>query len=131
MKKTGTINAPIARKPDSIMERIVDESGQEAITHYKVLKECLANDFDMPLSLVQVKLETGRTHQIRVHFAYKGNSILGDTLYGTESSLINRQALHAWRLSFKHPISKEQIIIEAPLPTDMQNVLDKLSFNKI
>ena len=124
-EKYGTIDAPIARKPDSIMERIVDESGQNAITHYKVLEECRSNSTAIALSFVQVKLETGRTHQIRVHFAYKGNSILGDTLYGVETPLINRQALHAWRLSFVHPISKEQIMIEAPLPTDMKNVLEK------
>ena len=110
------------------MERMVDESGQNAITHYKVLKECSSNDTNLTLSFVQVKLETGRTHQIRVHFTYKGNSILGDTLYGVETSLINRQALHAWRLSFVHPISKEQIMIEAPLPEDMKNVLE--NFNK-
>ena len=128
-EKIGTIDAPIARKPDSIMERIVDESGQTAITHYKVLEECCSNDVDLTLSFVQVKLETGRTHQIRVHFAYKGNAILGDTLYGVETSLINRQALHAWSLSFVHPISKEQIMIETPLPEDMKNVLE--NFNKL
>lgn len=129
--KSGTIDAPIARKPDSIMERIVDESGQNAITHYKVLKECSSNGRDLALSFVQVKLETGRTHQIRVHFAYKGNSILGDTLYGIETPLINRQALHAWRLSFVHPMSKEQIVIIAPLPEDMKKVLKKydIDFN--
>lgn len=128
-EKSGTIDAPIARKPDSIMERIVDESGQNAITHYKVLEAYCSNSTELVLSFVQVKLETGRTHQIRVHFAYKGNSILGDTLYGVETSLINRQALHAWRLSFVHPISKEQIMIEAPLPEDMKNVLE--NFNKL
>ena len=128
-EKYGTIDAPIARKPDSIIERIVDESGQNAITHYNVLKECFLNDIDLALSLVQVKLETGRTHQIRVHFTYKGNSILGDTLYGTETPLINRQALHAWRLSLVHPISKEQIMIEAPLPEDMKKVLEKYNID--
>lgn len=125
-EKYGTIDAPIARKPDSIMERVVNESGQTAITHYKVLEECNLEN----LSLVQVKLETGRTHQIRVHFAYKGHSILGDTLYGIETSLINRQALHAWRLSFVHPMSKEQILIVAPLPEDMKKVLEKININK-
>lgn len=128
-EKSGTINAPIARKPDSIMERIVDESGQTAITHYKVLKEYVCDN--LSLSLVQVKLETGRTHQIRVHFAYKGNPILGDTLYGIETNLINRQALHAWKLSFIHPMSKESICVEAPLPIDIKNVLDNINFNKI
>jgi 23S rRNA pseudouridine1911/1915/1917 synthase len=125
-EKSGTIDAPIARKPDSIMERVVNESGQTAITHYKVLEECNLEN----LSLVQVKLETGRTHQIRVHFAYKGHSILGDTLYDVETSLINRQALHAWRLSFVHPMSKEQILIVAPLPEDMKKVLEKININK-
>ena len=127
-EKSGTINAPIARKPNSIMERIIDESGQTAITHYKVLEEATSEN----LSLVQVNIETGRTHQIRVHFAYKGNSILGDTLYGTETNLINRQALHAWRLSFVHPILKKTILIEAPLPKDIKKVLENLSakFNK-
>ena len=129
-EKSGTIDAPIARKPDSIMERMVDKSGQDAITHYTVLEECNSNDIDLVLSFVQVKLETGRTHQIRVHFSYKGNSILGDTLYGIETSLINRQALHAWRLSFVHPMSKEQILIVAPLPEDMKKVLEKININK-
>ena len=129
-EKSGTIDAPIARKPDSIMERMVDKSGQDAITHYTVLEECYLDNDDLELSFVQVKLETGRTHQIRVHFAYKGHSILGDTLYGVETSLINRQALHAWRLSFVHPMSKEQILIVAPLPEDMKKVLEKININK-
>lgn len=127
VEKCGTINAPIARKPNSIMERIIDESGQTAITHYKVLEESDSNE--LPLSLVHVKLETGRTHQIRVHFNYKGNSILGDTLYGLETNLINRQALHAWRLTFIHPISKEQIVIEAPLTEDIKKVLENPNTN--
>lgn len=130
-EKSGTINAPIARKPNSIMERMIDESGQTAITHYKVLEE--SHNDDLALSLVQVKLETGRTHQIRVHFAYKGNSILGDTLYGIETKLINRQALHAWKLTFIHPISKEQIVVEASLTEDIKKVLENpnTNFNKI
>ncbi len=119
-KKSGTINLPIARKPNSIMERMIDENGQVAITHYKVLKEAA----NTSLSLVQVQLETGRTHQIRVHFAYSNNSILGDTLYGSQTTLINRQALHAWKLSFIHPISKKDIHIVAPIPKDIQKVIE-------
>ncbi|MBQ8299182.1 MAG: RluA family pseudouridine synthase [Clostridia bacterium] len=124
--KKDTINKPIARKEGSIMERIVDATGQDAITHYNVLDESVENN----LSLVHVVLETGRTHQIRVHFAYLGNSILGDTLYGTETNLINRQSLHAWKLSFSHPITKEKITILADIPNDMKNVMKLANLNK-
>lgn len=124
--KKDTINKPIARKEGSIMERIVDENGQIAITHYVVLDESIEKN----LSLVHVTLETGRTHQIRVHFAYLGNSILGDTLYGTETNLINRQSLHAWKLSFTHPITKEKIQILADIPNDMKTVMKSTNLNE-
>ena len=124
--KKDTINKPIARKEGSIMERIVDATGQDAITHYNVLDESVENN----LSLVHVILETGRTHQIRVHFAYLGNSILGDTLYGTETNLINRQSLHAWKLSFTHPITKEKIQILADIPNDMKTVMKSTNLNE-
>lgn len=115
-KEKDTLSFPIARKPGSIMERIVAEEGQKAITHYNVIRYIE----DKNISLVHLKLETGRTHQIRVHLAYIGNSILGDTLYGCETNLINRQALHAHKTSFIHPITKKEIKIEAPLPDDME-----------
>ena len=100
--KIGIINLPIARKKDSIIERCIDlEHGQKAITHYKVLKE-----FEN-LSLVECTLETGRTHQIRVHMAALNHPILGDSLYGNASSLINGQALHSYFISFVHPITNE------------------------
>lgn len=124
--KKGTINKPIARKEGSIMERTVDENGQFAITHYNVLDESAEKN----LSLVHVTLETGRTHQIRVHFAYLGSSILGDTLYGTETNLINRQSLHAWKLSFRHPITKEKIQILADIPDDMKTVMKSANLNE-
>ena len=114
--RSGTINAPISRKENSIIERCVDVNGDTAITHYNVLK----NDFDY--SLVYCLLETGRTHQIRVHLSYIGHPIVGDTLYGTESNLINRQALHAYRVSFIHPITKENVTYIAEFPHDI-NVL--------
>ena len=117
----GTINAPIARKDDSIIERCIHEKGDKAITHYEVLK------FNSYLSVVHLVLETGRTHQIRVHMAYIGNSIIGDTLYGHSSDLINRQALHSYRVSFIHPITNKQISVTAPLFDDMKLVIDKLT----
>ncbi|MEE1530474.1 MAG: RluA family pseudouridine synthase [Clostridia bacterium] len=114
----GTINAPIARKEGSIIERCVSETGDIAITHYKVLKR--KTDFD----IVECILETGRTHQIRVHFAYLGHSLLGDTLYGTSSSLINRQALHAYEVEFTHPLSKKKVKYITTVPEDLNKLME-------
>lgn len=114
----GTINAPIARKEGSIIERCVSETGDIAITHYKVLKR--KTDFD----IVECILETGRTHQIRVHFAYLGHSLLSDTLYGTSSSLINRQALHAYEVEFTHPLSKKKVKYIATVPEDLNKLME-------
>ena len=116
-KKQGTINAPIARKKDSIIERCIDNRGDNSITHYKVLKE-----FDN-FSLVNFKLETGRTHQIRVHSSYIGHPILGDDLYGNKSNLINRQALHSYKISFIHPKTREKMHFEIDMPQDMLNII--------
>ncbi len=116
-EKKGTIIAPISRKKDSIIERCVDESGDFSITHYKVIKE-----FNN-LSLVNFKLETGRTHQIRVHSSYIDHPILGDDLYGNKSSLIYRQALHSYKISFIHPKTREKMCFEIDLPKDMLNIL--------
>lgn len=102
-KTFGVINLPIARKENSIIERCVSEKGQEAITEYYVIKE-LPN-----LSIVRCILKTGRTHQIRVHMASIGHPLIGDTLYGSPSDLINRQALHSYKISFIHPITKESL----------------------
>ncbi len=113
----GTINAPISRKENSIIERCVDDSGDSAITHYKVLSE-----FNN-LSEVEFTLETGRTHQIRVHSAYIGHPILGDSLYGKKSELIDRQALHAYFVSFIHPITKKEVTIISQLPDDIKNCM--------
>ena len=76
------------------------------------------------MSLVEFLLETGRTHQIRVHTKYIGHPILGDSLYGSTSSLISRQALHAYKIEFKHPVSKKQIIIKTSLPKDMESIIN-------
>lgn len=115
--RSGTINVPIARKENSIIERCVDVNGDTAITHYNVLKS------NLDYSLVYCLLETGRTHQIRVHLSYIGHPIVGDTLYGVESNLISRQALHSYRVSFIHPITKENVTYLAELPKDMQNLI--------
>lgn len=116
--KSGTLNFPIARKEGSIIERTVSSDGDSAITHYDVVKE-----FNN-LSLVHIVLETGRTHQIRVHFSHIGHPILGDTLYGSPSELINRQALHSYKLTFIHPVTKKKLILESSLPNDIKNIIN-------
>lgn len=115
--KAGTIDAPIARKEDSIIERCVSEAGDKAVTHYEVLKN--VNNY----SVVKCILETGRTHQIRVHLAHIGHPLLGDTLYGTSSPLISRQALHAYKVKFIHPISLKSIELTAKIPNDIENII--------
>lgn len=116
-QKAGTINLPIARKEGSIMERCIGEKGKQAITHYKVLKE-----FEN-YSLVQCTLETGRTHQIRLHMTTVGHPLLGDTLYGTSSPLISRQALHSYKIKFIHPITKKELELTAKIPQDIKNCI--------
>lgn len=118
--REGIINAPIARKPGSIMERMVDQSGQEAVTLYKVLSQ---NDFGAFLS---IKLKTGRTHQIRVHFSHIGHSLFGDDLYGGSRELIDRQALHCCKLSFLHPQTNEKLEFKSNIPKDMQKLIQKI-----
>lgn len=118
-EKQGTINLPISRKEGSIIERCVDEKGAPSITHYLVLNESVDEDY----SVVQCTLETGRTHQIRVHMLAIDHPLLGDTLYGKESNLINRQALHSYKVSFIHPITKKRVTYIAPLPYDIQKLI--------
>lgn len=117
---SGTICAPLARKGTSIIERKVDfQNGEEAVTHYERV------GIYGPHSLVRLKLETGRTHQIRVHMQYLGFPLIGDYLYNPDMRYISRQALHSYRLSFLHPITGEPMEFTAPLPEDMQHVLQK------
>ena len=114
----GTITAPLGRKEGSIIERTVDfEKGESAITHYRVLDEKNGH------SLVSLILETGRTHQIRIHMKYLGYPLIGDYLYNPDMALIQRQALHAWKLSFRHPITGDDMQFTAPLPEDMSAIL--------
>ena len=115
--KEGQLSFPIARKPSSIIEREVpaDGHGQMSITNYRVLKEFKDNNGNK-YSLVRCVLETGRTHQIRVHFSHIGHPLLGDSLYGNASVLVPGQALCCTKLSFFHPISNEEICFEIPFP---------------
>ncbi len=128
-KKSGIIDLPIARKPGSIIERCVDFDGQPSRTIYEVIKEWHYKDSKyettQTFSLVKCKLETGRTHQIRVHFSHIGHPLLGDTLYGKPSDLINRQALHSYLISFIHPVTKKEQCFTCSLPDDMKNLLIK------
>ena len=124
-KKTGIIDLPIARKPGSIIERCVNSTGQPSRTIYEVVKE-FQIDFENDIqsfSLIKCKLETGRTHQIRVHFSHMGHPLLGDTLYGKPSNLISRQALHSYKISFIHPVTKKEQCFTCPLPNDMKDLL--------
>lgn len=117
---SGTIDAPIGRKPGSIIERMISASGQEAVTDYRTISGTST------ASLMQIALRTGRTHQIRVHFSHIGHPLLGDDLYGGCTDLINRQALHAGKLAFNHPITNELLTIHSPLPPDMLSILTVL-----
>ena len=116
--KSGTINAPLARKEGTIIERTVDwERGETAITHYQVLEEKNGH------SLVSLRLETGRTHQIRIHMKYLGFPLIGDYLYNPDMEYMARQALHSHRIAFMHPITGKPMEFTAPLPEDMASVL--------
>lgn len=116
---SGTISAPIARKPGSVIEREVNwESGEYAVTHYRTL------EYKNGHNLISLQLETGRTHQIRVHMKYFGFPLIGDYLYHPDTEWISRQALHSHRICFLHPITGAKMEFTAPLPEDMQAVLD-------
>ena len=115
----GTIDAPIGRVSDSIITRQVDfENGERAVTHYKVIEERNGH------SLISIHLETGRTHQIRVHFKYIGHPLIGDHLYNPDMEFMQRQALHSHRIQFKHPITKKVMEFVAPLPNDMSVIFN-------
>lgn len=118
----GTINAPISRKTGSIIEREINDTGDFAITHFKLIKNF--SYYEQELCFVKFKLETGRTHQIRVHSKYINHPILGDSLYGTSSNIISRQALHAYKISFIHPILKENLEFKIDLPDDMKKIVN-------
>lgn len=113
----GSIQAPIARVEGSVLKRQVDFAGGEhAVTHYQTLQWIP----ELNASLVQLQLETGRTHQIRVHMKYLGHPLFGDFLYHPDYRYIRRQSLHSWKLAFHHPITKEPLAFTAAVPDDMQ-----------
>ena len=120
--ESGTISAPLARKGGTIIERVVDfDRGEPAVTHYHLVREANGH------SLVSLQLETGRTHQIRIHLKHLGFPLVGDYLYNPDMEYISRQALHSFRLSFPHPITGEVMDFTAPLPEDMRNILTERS----
>ena len=114
---SGTIDAPIGRADTSLIERKIDfEHGERAVTHYQVVEEKNGH------SLVSLILETGRTHQIRVHMKYLGFPLVGDYLYNPDMEYIRRQALHSHSLSFRHPITGEDLKFTAELPEDILRI---------
>lgn len=139
-EEAGTIDAPIDRDPQSPHIRIVTASGYPSVTHYETVER-----FGEVATLVSIRLETGRTHQIRVHMKHIGHPLLGDSLYSAEGSgaeagcarsdakavageaaAIDRQALHAAALAFAHPADGRPVRFEAPLPADMSRMIERL-----
>ncbi len=119
--KSGTIDLPIGNPNQDSARREVCDEGQRSITHYEVIESFKNGD------LLKVTLETGRTHQIRVHLSHIGHPLYGDSLYGTaESEYIDRQALHAYKLIIPHPRTGERLTIESKIPEDISNLIDKL-----
>ena len=119
-EKCGTIDKPIYRPDPMKTLRAVGEQGDRAVTHW----ETLATDGEK--SLVRVWLETGRTHQIRVHFASTGMPLVGDSMYGTDEMNLGHQLLHCAKVSFVHPVTGERMTLEAPMPEDMKKIADSL-----
>lgn len=120
----GTIDAPIGRAPNSALAREVMPNGAKAVTHFKKLS------YNNGYSLLEIKLDTGRTHQIRVHLKHIGHPIPGDFLYNPDYSVISRQALHSWKLNFYHPVTHNFIELTAPVPRDIINIFPTQIFDK-
>lgn len=116
-ESSGVIDAPIARAQQSIIVRVVSPQGKPAVTRFRRLRRCGS------CSLVEVTLETGRTHQIRVHFSWLGYPLAGDDLYGGDTVQIGRQALHCAEVSFLHPQEGRAVHVTCPLPEDMQSLI--------
>lgn len=119
-EQKGVIDEPIGQCSNKPNRRMVRPDGDRAITYYRTIRT-LAD-----VSLLELSLATGRTHQIRVHLAHFGHPIIGDSMYGKRSSMIARQALHAATLRFKHPLTDRVVTVNAPFPADMAGVIDSL-----
>jgi 23S rRNA pseudouridine1911/1915/1917 synthase len=122
---TGTVDAPIGRDPTQPTRRAVAHGGKHARTHYELVRYYETSD----ASLLEVRLETGRTHQIRVHMSAIDHPVAGDIAYGATRKDLGspRTFLHASKLEFTHPGNRERLSVEAPLPTDLAKVLEALS----
>ncbi len=118
----GTIELPIALKPGHGIMREIREDGDMAVTHYAVLGRAMGH------SVLKVWIETGRTHQIRVHFSAIGHPLAGDEMYGGSTAMIDRQALHCEYVAFTHPVTKERVEVKSGLPKDIRELFTKLSF---
>lgn len=120
LPESGTIDAPIYRPNPMKTIRAVGETGDRAVTHWTVVKQ------NENYTLARIKLETGRTHQIRVHFASIGHPLVGDSLYGADDEKIGHQLLHCAAVRFDHPITCEKISLSAPMPEDMRKIADEI-----
>ncbi len=117
IEQSGTVRAPIGLKEDSKMVRHILDYGPPAITHYEVIES------NNEISFIKLKLETGKTHQIRCHMSSLGHPLLGDDLYGGSLELISRQTLHCGEITFIHPITKDKITVKREIPDDMKTIL--------
>lgn len=117
----GTINEAIGRDRHHPTRRRVSPKGDNAITHYKKIRY-ISN---LNISILECQLDTGRTHQIRVHLSFLGHPLIGDLLYGGKHKLLNRQGLHASNVQFAHPFTKELLSIDIPFPTDIKQILNE------
>lgn len=117
IESAGTIDKPIDLKENSKMVRVVRSDGMPSVTHYKPIFCC--DDY----SLLELWLETGRTHQIRCHMAYLGHPLVGDDLYGGSLEFLTRQALHCREISFVHPITNQQLVVRCKIPDDINNII--------
>ena len=122
--REGEIDAPIARHPKNRKNMAIVEGGRAARTLYRV------RQYVDKYTLVEARIVTGRTHQIRVHFASIGHAVFGDEVYGRKSKILGRQFLHAYRLGFKLPVSGKQVEFEIGLPEDLEEALSKINVAK-
>lgn len=120
IEDSGIYNYSIAENRYIANKKRVSPTGKEAITHYKIIKRLRKN-----LNLCLVELKTGRTHQIRVHFSYKGHPLVGDALYNGNTNLLKRQALHSYEVDFIHPIKNERVYVKCELPLDMRKIVEE------